>query len=75
MTYFKSHNIWGNDQYYGAKLKVVGLLKEPSDQVYFSKDMCRMLSMRIDSGIYRLRRITGRLQMQTGPDPGNCRRP
>lgn len=54
MTYFKSHNIWGNDQYYGTKLKVVGLLKEPSDQVYFSKDMCHMLSMRVDSGIYRL---------------------
>ncbi|MBO5488989.1 MAG: ABC transporter ATP-binding protein [Eubacterium sp.] len=52
--FFVAHNIWQSGQYYKMDLKVVGLLKEPTDQVYFSKDLCRMLSMRIDSGIYRI---------------------
>jgi len=53
-TYFQAYNIWQEGQYYSTELKVVGILKEKTDQVYFSKELCRMLSMRIDSGIYRI---------------------
>jgi ABC-type lipoprotein export system ATPase subunit len=52
--YFMAHNIWGSTAYYKKTMKVVGILKEESDQIYFSKQLCQMLSMAIDSGEYRL---------------------
>lgn len=52
--YFAAHNIWSEGAYYQTELKVVGLLKEETAQVYFSGDLCRMLSMHIDSGVYRI---------------------
>lgn len=53
-TYFVAHNIWSNSAYYQTELKVVGLLKEETDQVYFSGGMCRMLAMNINAGVYRI---------------------
>ncbi len=52
--YFMAHNIWDQSQYYQTNLKVVGLLKEETEQVYFTKELCEMLSMHINSGVYRL---------------------
>lgn len=54
VCYFTAHNLWGQDNFYTRELTVVGLLKEKTDQVYFSKDLCRMLSNRVDSGVFRL---------------------
>lgn len=46
--YFTAENIWGDDQYYEGNLKVVGLLKKETAQVYFYPDFCRMLSATAD---------------------------
>lgn len=51
--YFVAHNIWESGEYIQTDLKVVGLLKEETEQVYFSKYLCQMLAMNIDSGVYR----------------------
>ena len=42
--YFAAPNLWGEGQYYFTDLTVVGILKEETDQVYFSKDLCLMLT-------------------------------
>lgn len=52
--YFVAHNIWQSGEYYQTPLKVVGILKEKTNQVYFSRELCSMLSMHINSGIYQL---------------------
>lgn len=52
--YFVAHNIWDSGEYYQTDLKIVGLLKEQTKQVYFSENLCRVLSMHLDSGVYRL---------------------
>ena len=41
--YFTADNIWTKGQYYEKDLKVVGLLKKNTDQVYFQSEFCRML--------------------------------
>ena len=41
--YFTADNLWTQGQYYEKDLKVVGLLKKDTDQVYFQSDFCRML--------------------------------
>lgn len=52
--YFKANNIWDSGEYYETKLKIVGILKEETDQIYFTQDLCNMLSMHLDSGLYRI---------------------
>ena len=52
--YFTAHNIWSTSAYYKAELTVVGLLAEPTDQVYFSVELAQMLSMKVDGGFFRL---------------------
>lgn len=52
--YFSAANIWGADQYITTTLTVCGLLKEETEQAYFAKDMCQMLSLHVDSGTYRI---------------------
>lgn len=54
LCYFMVRNVWGPNEYTGENVKVVGLLKEKTEQVYFSKDLCQMLTMQMDSGEYRL---------------------
>ena len=54
VCYFQAKNIWAQGQYYSCNVKIVGILKEKTDQVYFSKEMCRMLSMHKNSATYRL---------------------
>lgn len=52
--FFKANNIWDSGEYYDAKLKIVGILKEETEQIYFSRELCQMLSMDIDSDLYRI---------------------
>ncbi len=52
--YFMAKNIWDLNQYYSMDLKIVGILKKPTDQVYFSTALCRMLSASLDSDVFRL---------------------
>ncbi len=54
LCYFTAANIWDTNEYYQTNLTVVGLLKEETEQVYFTREMCQMLSMDMDSGVYRL---------------------
>ena len=53
-VYFKANNIWDSGEYYEAKLKIVGILKEETEQFYFTRELCQMLSMDIDSDLYRI---------------------
>lgn len=54
LCYFTAHNIWGPNEYYGMDLTVVGILKEKTEQIYFSKDLCQMLSADMYGGKYKL---------------------
>ncbi len=53
-VYFKANNIWDKGEYYQGSLKIVGILKEETEQIYFSGELCRMLSMDIDSDVSRI---------------------
>lgn len=52
--YFTSKNTWGNGQYYSENVKVVGLLKNKSSQVYFSEELCHMLSLDLYGDSYQM---------------------
>lgn len=52
--YFKANNIWDSGEYYEANLKVVGILKEETEQIYFSKALCQMMSMDMDANLSRI---------------------
>lgn len=52
--YFTAANLWDAGEYYKTELTVVGILKQQTEQVYFSKELCEMLAMHADSGVYRL---------------------
>lgn len=54
LCYFTSSNIWGGNEHYGKYLTVVGLLKKETEQVYFTREICQMLSLHMDYGEYRL---------------------
>ena len=43
LFYFQDKRTWGADQFIGMKMEVVGLLKEPDSQVYFSEEFCRLM--------------------------------
>lgn len=54
LFYFQPRNSWGPNEYYCKEMTVVGLLKEETEQVYFSKELCAMLSLSMDYGEYHL---------------------
>lgn len=54
LCYFTSKNTWGYTQYCSYTLKVVGILKEESSQVYFAEDMCNMLSLELYGDSYQM---------------------
>ena len=54
LCYFTANNIWDSGEYYQTELVITGLLREETEQVYFTKELCSMLSMHVDSGVYRL---------------------
>ena len=52
--YFSAANIWDANEYYVTTVTVTGILKKKTEQIYFSKELCNMLSMHLDSGEFRL---------------------
>lgn len=52
ICYFASHNIWGPYDFHEQNLKIVGLLKEKTEQIYFTKQMCQMYSLEMYHGKY-----------------------
>ena len=52
--YFSAANIWDANDYCMTEVTVTGILKDETKQVYFSKELCNMLSMKLDSGEFRL---------------------
>lgn len=52
--YFSAANIWDSNDYCMTEVTVTGILKKETDQVYFSKELCNVLSMKIYSGEFRL---------------------
>ena len=53
-VYFSARNLWPEGASYGCEMKVVGLLKKPSASVYFSDELCRMMTADADSNIFHL---------------------
>lgn len=54
LCYFTAPNIWGANEYYQCRVTVSGILKEPTEQVYFTRELCHMLSLGAESKEYRL---------------------
>lgn len=55
LCYFAFHNIWAENHYYQTNVTVVGILKEPTEQVYFTRELCRMLSMSLaENSVFRI---------------------
>ena len=46
--YFSADNIWEPGETYHTKVKVVGLLKEKTDQIYFDYRLCQMITCGLD---------------------------
>lgn len=52
--YLKNDPIWGSNDFVKWEFIVSGILREPTEQIYFSPAMCQMLTTTMDSGIYTL---------------------
>lgn len=44
-VYFNNSKKWGKDTVLTLDVKIVGILKEPTSQAYFSDDICRMMEL------------------------------
>ncbi len=45
--FFSSQNTWSYDEFYETSVTIVGLLKKDYNQVFFSEDLCNMLSVKM----------------------------
>lgn len=52
--YLRNENVWGSNEYIAQNTKVVGVLKEPTTQIYFSPALCQMLTASMSCGQYTL---------------------
>lgn len=52
--YFASPNLWKTGQKCYQQLKIVGLLKKETEQVYFHPELCRMLTVGVDGYQYSM---------------------
>lgn len=52
--YFSSENLWQSGQMCYQELKIVGILKEKTRQVYFHPELCRMLTVGVDGYMYSM---------------------
>lgn len=52
--YFSSENLWLSGQTCYQELKIVGILKEKTRQVYFHPELCRMLTVGVDGYLYSM---------------------
>ncbi len=51
-VYFCATKVWGDTNYIKYDIKIVGLLKEPTEQTYFSVSLCETLNIGIYSDNY-----------------------
>lgn len=52
--YLRDKNAWGSEEYVCRTFKVVGLLKEATEQIYFSPKYCLMLTVGMSTPMYTL---------------------
>lgn len=52
--YFSSQNLWQSGQSCYQEVRIVGLLKEETSQVYFHSELCRMLTTAVDGYQYSM---------------------
>lgn len=45
LVLFRNSKQWGLDSWYQYRVKIVGVLKEPTEQAYFSDDICKVLDL------------------------------
>lgn len=45
LVFFQNTRKWGVNFYYRYNMKIVGILKEKTDQAYFSEDICMMMDL------------------------------
>ena len=55
-VFFRNDRYWGDDSWYQYEMTIVGILKEPSEQTYFSDDICKIMSFTQfqNSNIFRI---------------------
>lgn len=53
-VYIRDRNAWGSDEYLCRDFRVVGILKEKTEQIYFSPEYCQMLVSSRSSGRHTL---------------------
>jgi putative ABC transport system permease protein len=67
--YFTSKNTWGYNNYFSYPVKVVGILKKNSNQVFFSTQLCSMLSLDLYDDDYQMQLcknlMTGEYEIET----------
>lgn len=64
--FFAFHNIWDPEDYYKINVTIVGILKEPTEQVYFTRELCQMLSLPLSENS-ELRLIEGKYKFLFTP--------
>lgn len=52
--YLKHKTAWGTDDYIKWNMTVVGVLRNPGDQLYFSTSLCQMLTAGMHAGNYKM---------------------
>ena len=45
LVLFRNDRKWGDDTWYQYKVKIVGILKEPTNQTYFSEKICQIMDL------------------------------
>lgn len=52
--YFSANNLWGPNEYYLTVLTVSGVLKEETEQAYFSRELGQMFAICSEPDLYRI---------------------
>lgn len=45
LVLFRNDRKWGDDTWYQYNVKIVGILKEPTEQTYFSENICEIMDL------------------------------
>lgn len=45
LVLFRNDRKWGDDTWYQYNIKIVGILKEPTEQTYFSENICQIMDL------------------------------
>lgn len=44
LVFFRNDRYWGDDSWYKYEIEIVGILKEPTKQAYFSDNICKIMN-------------------------------